>query len=85
MLAQELTVQPKMSNHARGLWGYSGETPEGRPLSIQSTGIPPEIFRNSVVMSDAGSSYSVRIFNPGTYDYDCAVHGAAMTGRIVVK
>jgi len=53
--------------------------------SIQSTGIPPAIFRNSVVMSAAGSSYSVRIFNPGTYDYDCAVHGAAMTGRIVVK
>ena len=53
--------------------------------SIQSTGIPPEIFRNSVVMSAAGSTYSVRIFNPGTYTYDCAVHGAAMTGRIVVK
>ena len=53
--------------------------------SIQSTGIPPAIFRNSVVMSAAGSTYSVRIFNPGTYDYDCAVHGAAMTGRIVVK
>jgi uridine phosphorylase len=28
-----------MSNHARGLWGYTGETPEGRPLSIQSTGM----------------------------------------------
>ena len=53
--------------------------------SIQSTGIPPEVFRNSVVMSDAGSTYSVRIFHPGTYTYDCAVHGAAMTGRIVVK
>jgi len=53
--------------------------------SIRSTGIPPEVFRNSVVMSAAGSTYSVRIFHPGTYDYDCAVHGAAMTGRIVVK
>jgi len=28
-----------MSNHARGLWGYSGETPEGRALSIQSSGM----------------------------------------------
>jgi len=53
--------------------------------SIQSTGIPPEVFRNSVVMNAAGSTYSVRIFHPGTYDYDCAVHGAAMSGRIVVK
>jgi len=53
--------------------------------SIQSTGIPPEVFRNSVVMSAAGSTYSVRFFKPGTYAYDCAVHGLAMPGRIVVK
>jgi uridine phosphorylase len=38
-LAQELVVAPKMSNHHRGLWGYYGETAEGRPLTIQSTGI----------------------------------------------
>lgn len=39
MLAQALLAEPKMSNHARGLWGYSGETPTGRPLSIQATGM----------------------------------------------
>ncbi len=39
LLAQELLEQPKMSNHARGLWGYSGSTLAGRPLTIQSTGI----------------------------------------------
>ena len=38
-LAQELLTEPKMSNHARGLWGYSGETPAGDDLSIQSTGM----------------------------------------------
>jgi uridine phosphorylase len=38
-LAQELLTKPKMSNHARGLWGYTGETPDGHPLSIQSTGM----------------------------------------------
>jgi uridine phosphorylase len=38
-LAQQLLTEPRMSNHARGLWGYTGETPEGRPLSIQSTGM----------------------------------------------
>src|ERR1700748_463719 len=38
-LAQVLTEQPKMSNHARGLWGYSGRTPEGQGLTVQSTGI----------------------------------------------
>src|SRR5690349_20526175 len=39
LLAQELLSEPKMSNHARGLWGYSGETAPGQPLTIQSTGI----------------------------------------------
>jgi purine-nucleoside phosphorylase len=39
LLAQELLEQPKMSNHARGLWGYSGRTPAGHELTIQSTGI----------------------------------------------
>jgi uridine phosphorylase len=39
MLAQALLEQPKMSNHARGLWGYTGWTPAGDELTIQSTGI----------------------------------------------
>lgn len=39
MLAQELLEQPKMSNHARGLWGYLGQTPAGQDLTIQSTGM----------------------------------------------
>ena len=29
MLAQELLQEPKMSNHARGLWGYTGLTAAG--------------------------------------------------------
>ena len=28
-LAQELTEAPKMANHARGLWGYTGESIAG--------------------------------------------------------
>lgn len=38
MLAQELLEQPKMSNHARGLWGYTGAA-SGHELTIQSTGM----------------------------------------------
>jgi plastocyanin len=52
--------------------------------SIQSTGVP-DIFRNSVVMSGANDTYTVTFRNPGTYTYQCAVHGAAMTGQIVVQ
>jgi uridine phosphorylase len=39
MLAQELLEQPKMCNHARGLWGYTGKTPAGDELTVQSTGM----------------------------------------------
>jgi uridine phosphorylase len=39
LLAQELLDEPKMSNHARGLWGYWGKSPAGRALTIQATGI----------------------------------------------
>jgi uridine phosphorylase len=39
LLAQELLIEPRMSNHARGLWGYSGQTGGGRDLTIQATGI----------------------------------------------
>jgi purine-nucleoside phosphorylase len=39
LLAQELLEQPKMSNHARGLWAYTGKTPAGDALTIQATGM----------------------------------------------
>jgi len=38
-LAQELTVQPRMSHQARGLWGYNGSTGSGLALTVQSTGV----------------------------------------------
>jgi uridine phosphorylase len=39
LVAQELLDQPRMFNHARGLWGYSGTAADGQPLSVQSTGM----------------------------------------------
>lgn len=52
--------------------------------SIQSTGTQA-IFKNSVVMSAGNSTYTVTLNTPGTYTYQCGVHGSAMTGRIVVQ
>ena len=52
---------------------------------IQSTGTASEIFRNSIVFSAATSKYTATFKNPGTYPYQCGVHGAAMTGVIVVQ
>jgi DeoD family purine-nucleoside phosphorylase len=39
LLAQALLAQPKMFNHNRGLWGYTGTAGDGEPLTIQSTGM----------------------------------------------
>jgi uridine phosphorylase len=38
-LAQHLLDGPKMLNHHRGLWGYTGPAADGAPLTIQSTGL----------------------------------------------
>src|ERR671916_516438 len=38
-LAQVLLEAPKMLNHQRGLWGYTGAAADGAPLTIQSTGM----------------------------------------------
>ncbi|HEY5052214.1 MAG TPA: hypothetical protein VII45_02275, partial [Solirubrobacterales bacterium] len=74
LLAQELLEEPKMSNHARGLWGYSGQTPGGEALTIQSTGMGGPSA--AVVLTDLaklGVRQAVRI---GT--------GAAVTAEVAV-
>lgn len=39
-LAQKLIAAPRMFNHHRGLWGYSGlALADGEPLTIQATGM----------------------------------------------
>src|SRR5918994_6889538 len=38
-LAQQLIDGPRMLNHHRGLWGYSGPAADGAPLTVQSTGL----------------------------------------------
>jgi uridine phosphorylase len=34
-----LEKPPKMFNHSRGLWGYTGVAADGEPLTVQSTGM----------------------------------------------
>ena len=58
-------------------WTWTGNLPH----SVRSTGTPS--FTSSGVQTGAGS-YSVTFATPGTYRYDCSVHGGAMTGTIVV-
>jgi uridine phosphorylase len=78
MLAQELLSEPKMSNHARGLWGYSGETEAGRQLTIQSTGMGGPSA--SVVLADLAELDVRRAVRIGT----CASLGDLAPGALVV-
>lgn len=78
MLAQELLVEPKMSNHARGLWGYTGATGAGRQLTIQSTGMGGPSA--SVVLTDLAELGVRRAVRVGT----CASLGDLALGDLVV-
>ncbi len=51
--------------------------------SVQSQGAPN--FPSSTIQTGNGMTYSFTFTTAGTYQYDCAVHGAAMSGRIVVR
>lgn len=62
LLAQELLEEPKMSNHARGLWGYSGQTPGGRRLTIQATGMGgPSAALVLADLAELGVSRAIRV------------------------
>lgn len=59
-------------------WTWTGSLPHGvQPVTSPS-------FAASSVKTGSGT-YAVMFTAPGTYQYDCSVHGAAMTGTIVVQ
>jgi uridine phosphorylase len=78
MLAQELLEQPKMSNHARGLWGYAGTTAAGCELTIQSTGMGGPSA--SVVLADLAELGVRRAIRIGT----CASLGDLELGELLL-
>jgi len=78
MLAQELLVQPKMSNHARGLWGYTGVTHKGDELTIQSTGMGGPSA--AVVLADLAELGVRRAIRIGT----CTSLGSLQPGDLLV-
>ena len=58
-------------------WTWTGALPHG----VRSVGTPT--FTSSPTHTGSGT-YVATFTNPGIYQYDCSVHGQAMTGRIVV-
>jgi uridine phosphorylase len=78
-LAQELLSAPRMSNHHRGLWGYYGETEDGQPLTIQSTGLGGP--SGAIVLGELARLGVRRAIRIGTCD---ALEPSLRAGRLVV-
>jgi uridine phosphorylase len=77
-LAQQLIDGPRMLNHHRGLWGYSGPGADGAPLTIQSTGLGgPSAAAVVAELIELGARRLVRV---GT----AAGLGATALGSVVV-
>lgn len=60
-------------------WTGTGSTSH----SVLSEGSPS--FASSAILTGNGMTYSATFNTPGTYHYECAVHGSAMSGTIVVQ
>jgi plastocyanin len=81
---QDGTTNPAQTTVAVGgtvTWTWTGTGSTSH--SVQSQGSPG--FTSSAILNGDGSAYQVTFTAAGTYQYDCAVHGSAMSGRIVVR
>lgn len=78
LLAQELLEQPRMSNHARGLWGYAGRTPAGDELTIQATGMGGPSA--ALVVADLAELGVERVVRVGT----CVGRGGVRRGELLL-
>jgi DeoD family purine-nucleoside phosphorylase len=74
LLAQSLLTEPKMFNHNRGLWGYSGIAGDGELLTIQSTGMGgPSAAIVISELADLGAARLVRVGTCGAIDDSLAL------------
>ena len=74
MLAQELLTEPKMFNHHRGLWGYTGMAADGELLTIQSTGMGgPSCAIVLEELVDLGVRRAIRVGTCGALDAGLAL------------
>jgi DeoD family purine-nucleoside phosphorylase len=84
-IAQSLLEEPRMFNHNRGLWGYTGRAPDGRSLTVQSTGMGgPSAAVVVEELLDLGAATLVRVgtcgaFAPGIGLGDLIVASAALS------
>src|SRR5918911_928802 len=69
LLAQALLDEPRMFNHNRGLWGYTGLAEDGEPLTVQSTGMGgPSAAIVIAELADLGAERLLRVGTCGALD-----------------
>jgi uridine phosphorylase len=74
LLAQALLESPLMFNHDRGLWGYTGNAPDGLPLTIQATGMGgPSAAIVIAELADLGARWLLRVGTCGALDPELAL------------
>ena len=79
LLAQSLLHEPKMFNHNRGLWGYTGTATDGLPLTIQSTGMGgPSAAIVIAELADLGARTLLRVGTCG------ALHNSLALGELLI-
>jgi len=82
LLAQSLLTEPKMFNHNRGLWGYTGEARDGRPLTIQSTGMGgPSAAIVIAELAELGARTLLRVGTCGALDPTLALGDLLVAGE----
>jgi uridine phosphorylase len=73
-MAQLVLSEPRMFNHNRGLWGYSGAAADGEPLTIQSTGMGgPSAAIVLEELADLGLRCAIRVGTCGALDETLAL------------
>ena len=82
LLAQSLLTEPKMFNHNRGLWGYSGEARDGRLLTVQSTGMGgPSAAIVIAELAELGARTLLRVGTCGALDATLALGDLLVAGE----
>jgi len=83
-VAQAILYEPRMFNHTRGLWGYTGRAADGQPLTIQSTGMGgPSAAIVVEELIDLGARTLVRIGTCGALVGGLALGELIVAGRAI--
>lgn len=85
-VAQSLLEQPKMFNHHRGLWGYTGVAADGGQLTVQATGMGgPSAAIVIEELIELGARTLVRIGTCGAIDGSLAIGSVLAVERALAE